>query len=231
MWVRELAEVGVMLKDIKGCVGKCWCGWRVVRMKVLSYNSRGLGGVEKRVELRHLIQDKHPFILCLQESKFGVINDVLIKSCWGDDPYGYSYQSSVGASGGFITVWDTSVVDVWYSMSFRHVLVIKGRVILTDQEFVIVNVYTPCDTAAKQILWDQLTSLLLVDSDASICVCGDFNSVRSSKERNGKGTVFWQSDADFFNKFIDVCLLIDLPICGRLFTWYRGNGMLMSRLD
>jgi len=38
-------------------------------------------------------------------------------------------------------------------------------------------------------------------------------------------------DADNFNNFIDDCLLIDLPICGQLFTWYRGDGISMSRLD
>jgi len=25
--------------------------------------------------------------------------------------------------------------------------------------------------------------------------------------------------------------LVDLPICGRLYTWYRGDGITMSRLD
>lgn len=34
-----------------------------------------------------------------------------------------------------------------------------------------------------------------------------------------------------FNKFIDDGALVDLSICGRLFTWFRGDGFLMSRLD
>jgi len=34
-----------------------------------------------------------------------------------------------------------------------------------------------------------------------------------------------------FNKFIADGLLVDLPICGRLFNWYRGDGQSMSRLD
>ena len=38
-------------------------------------------------------------------------------------------------------------------------------------------------------------------------------------------------DADCFNNFIDSNFLIDLPICGRLFTWFRGDGISMSRLD
>jgi len=135
-----------------------------VTMKVISYNVRGLGGGEKRVEVRRLVNDKHPFVLCIQESKLGVVDDLVIKSIWGDAPCRYSYQPSVGASGG-------------------------------------------------------------------LCVCGDFNSVRTMEEKKGRGTVFKQVDADSFNAFIDDNFLIDLPICGRLFTWFRGDGVSMSRLD
>ena len=64
-----------------------------------------------------------------------------------------------------------------------------------------------------------------------VCVCGDFNYVRSEEERRGRSVVFRQVDADNFNNFIDSSFLIDLPICGRLFTWYRGDGVSLSRLD
>jgi len=121
----------------------------------------------------------------------------------GGSPCGYSYQSFVGASVGLVTVLDTFVVDVWSSMSFRHVFVIKGRVILTDQEFIIVNVYDPCDTSAKQVLWAWLTDFVLNNSDANLCVCDEFNSVRSADERRGRSVIFRQVDADNFKKFID----------------------------
>jgi len=62
-------------------------------------------------------------------------------------------------------------------------------------------------------------------------VCGDFNSVYGADERKGRGGVFRQAEADVFNSFIADSLLIDLPICGRLFTWYKGDGVSMSRLD
>jgi len=64
-----------------------------------------------------------------------------------------------------------------------------------------------------------------------LCLCGDFNSIRDIEERKGRSTVFKQVDTDIFNKFIADSFLIDLPICGRLFTWYRGDGVSMSRLD
>jgi hypothetical protein len=38
-------------------------------------------------------------------------------------------------------------------------------------------------------------------------------------------------DADLFNIFITDTLVIDMPICGRLFTWYRSDGIAISRLD
>lgn len=73
------------------------CAWRVVLMKILSYNVRGLGGGEKRVEVRRLVQEKCPFVLCIRESKLRVVDDFLIKSIWGDAPCSYSFQPSVGA--------------------------------------------------------------------------------------------------------------------------------------
>ena len=54
------------------------------------------------------------------------MDDFLIKSLWGSDLYGYSYQASIGASGGLITIWNSTVVEVQCTLSFRHVLVIKG---------------------------------------------------------------------------------------------------------
>jgi len=115
-------------------------------MKVMSYNVRGLGGVEKRSEVCRLVREKVPFVLCIQESKLAMVDDILVTSLWGNSERAFSFQPSIGASGGLLSVWDTTVVDVWLTMSFIHVLMIKGRVILTGQEFVIVNVYAPCVT-------------------------------------------------------------------------------------
>jgi hypothetical protein len=92
-------------------------------------------------------------------------------------------------------------------------------------------VYAPCDLVAKKELWDRLSTLVLSNMNFCLCVCGDFNSVRNADERKGRGRVFRQVDVDVFNTIIHDSLLIDLPICSRLFTWYKGDGVSMSRLD
>jgi len=112
-----------------------------------------------------------------QESKLRVVDDLAIKSLWGDALCDYSYQPSVGASGGLVTVWDTSYVIVWSSMSYEHVLVIKGMVISSAEDFVIINVYVPCETMTKRELWYRLSSIIVNYMDVSLCVCGNFNAV------------------------------------------------------
>jgi hypothetical protein len=97
------------------------------QMKILFYNVRGLGGFEKKSEVKRQVNDKKPFVLCIQESKMSVINDSLIKAIWGCSTVGYSFQPSIGASGGMLTIWDSNFVEVWSTTSFPHVLVIRGR--------------------------------------------------------------------------------------------------------
>jgi len=130
-----------------------------------------------------------------------------------------------------LTVWDASSVNVWSTSRFSHVLIIRGVVLQTNQEFVIATIYASCDTTLKQLLWVQLQQFVGNNNDANLCFCGDFNSIRSASERRGRGTVFRQHDSDIFNQFIEDCSFVDLQICGRLFTWYRGDGHSMSRLD
>jgi len=200
-------------------------------MKIITYNVRGLGGGEKRAEVRRLVNEKKPLVLCIQETKMEFMNEQLVKALWGDDVHNYSYQPSVGAFGGLVTVWDVSRIDVTSSFSFSHVLVIKGKDLLAGEDFIICNVYAPCDLVAKNMLWGNLLLHVQNNSDVCICVCGDFNSMCSIDERKGRAVAFRHPDAEVFNKFIHESLLLDLPICGRLFTWYRGDGVSMSRLD
>jgi len=119
-----------------------------------------------------------------------MVNDWLIKSIWGDGPCDYSYQPSMGASGGLVTVWDRSRIYVLFTISFGHVLIIKGKVITTEEEFIIFNVYAPCDSVAKHELWERLVPMVLNYGDICLCLCGDFKSVRSIEEHKGRSSVF-----------------------------------------
>jgi len=200
-------------------------------MKLISWNVRGLGGAGKRREVSHLVKEHQPFLLCIQETKLPVVDAFVCKSIWGDGKVGYSYQPSVGASGGLVTLWDLSEVEVWSTVSLDHVLAVSGRFVKSGEHFVVFNVYAPCDSSRQPALWDVLTSRIEAAADQNVCVCGDFNAVRGMEERQSVGSVFNQAGPDNFNGFIVNNFLVDLPLGGRTYTWYRGDGRSMSRID
>ena len=98
----------------------------MVVMKIFSWNLRGLGGFEKRREVNNMEREKSLFILCLQELKLSVVNDLVCKAIWNDNSVDFSYQPSNGASGGLITLWNLNEVEVWSSFNMEHVLGIQG---------------------------------------------------------------------------------------------------------
>ncbi|GAU42656.1 hypothetical protein TSUD_398610 [Trifolium subterraneum] len=149
----------------------------------------------------------------------------------GSSPHAFSYRPSVGASGGLLTLWDPSEVDVWSTESREHVLWCRGRFIKSGEEFFVANVYSPCDDGAKQGLWDSLLVRFQSLGRERVCVCGDFNAVTHVDERRSIGGALRSTDYIPFNRFIDDNNLVDLPLRGRKFTWYRGDGQSMSRLD
>jgi exonuclease III len=200
-------------------------------MKLLSFNVRGLGGWEKRREVLRLVREKNPFVFCIQETKLQVVDDFVCRSLWGGESYGFSYRPSLGAACGILTLWNSKEVDVFMSMSFENVLIIKGRFLKSGVDFAIANVYAPCDNVGREHLWERVAALIHNDEGRAWCVSGDFNAIRSESERKSRVIGGVSENFSAFNNFIDFTMLVDLPLGGRNFTWYRGDGLSMSRLD
>ena len=200
-------------------------------MKIISWNVWGLGGFEKRREVCNLVREKKPLILCIQETKLVRIDVQLSQSLWGGVDVEFSFQPSIGALGGLLSLWDSKEVVVWSSWSFEHVLVITGSFVKTRERFVVFNVYAPCDATRQQVLWVNISNKLLSVADQNVCICGDFNVIRSAEERRSVGPIVNLVGTALFNQFIVDNSLIDLPLRGRRYTWFRGDGRSMSRID
>lgn len=200
-------------------------------MHIISWNVRDLGGGEKRREVRHMVREKNPSILCLQESKLSVVNDMVCKAIWNDNNVDFSYQPSIGASGGLITLWNCNEVEVWFSFNMDHLLGIQGQFVKTGEKFTLLNVYALCDPYRQQMLWQNISVRLATLLDENICICGDFNVIRCSEERRSVGSAVNLVGSAGFNDMIEGNCLVDLSLRGRRYTWYRGDGRSMSRID
>lgn len=146
-------------------------------------------------------------------------------------PHGYSYKSSIGASSGLLIMWDREEVEIFSSFYVDHVLAVSGRFVKSNENFVLFNVYAPCDAGSQSTLWGLLSTRLGNFCGYNICVCGDFNVVRGVQERQSSSTTTRLVGVSAFICFIDNNTLIDLPLVGHRFTWYRGDGHSMSRID
>jgi len=178
-----------------------------------------------------LVREKCPFILCIQETKLPVCNDMVCRSPWNDTNVDFSYQPSMGASGGLLTLWDNKEVEVWSFICFEHVLGIQGSFVKTGDKFTLFNVYAPCDSNRQQVLWFNLSVSFASLHDQNVCVCEDFNEVHCMEERRSVGSAGIQTGSTYFNQLIVDTCLVDLPLRGRKYMWYRGDGKSMSRIN
>lgn len=85
--------------------------------------------------------------------------------------------------------------------------------------------YAPYDNEGHSSLWDRLGTLVQNDKSRAWCVNEDFNAIRLETERRGRVTGGPSEDFSGFNRFIDDTELVDLPLCGRSFTWFRGDSL------
>ncbi|GKV27862.1 hypothetical protein SLEP1_g36982 [Rubroshorea leprosula] len=152
----------------------------------------------------------------------------LCRMIWDSDNFEWVAQPANGASGGILTIWNSTV--------FKKISILEGAGYLGVVGFwgeenipcYLVNVYSSCDLVNKRILWENLSNLIC-SNKGNWCIAGDFNVIRNLQER--KGGISVRRELREFNEFIEMCGLVDLPLIGRKFTWYQPNGNCMSRLD
>lgn len=91
-----------------------------------------------------------------------------------------------------------------------------------------VNVYGPQSPSKKRKLWEEL---LLIKNSRTACwiVFGDFNVVRRQEERIN--SMFCQSSANYFNKFIELAGFHEPKMGGFRFTYFQKAGAKLSKLD
>lgn len=200
-------------------------------MKLMSYNIRGVGSQIKKKEIQESIRKFKLDVTCLQESKIEGATEEICRSICGSNDCGWAASDSIGRSGGIITLWNPNKFIASSTWNMQGAVVVNG-VWGTDRlRCCIVNVYAACPLGERLDLWDRLQSIIFQNSDVCLCLAGDFNSIRFENGRSGASDVIPRRDIRAFDTFISGSDLIDLPLCGRKFTWYRPNSSCKSRID
>ncbi|KAL8490074.1 hypothetical protein ACS0TY_025825 [Phlomoides rotata] len=198
---------------------------------MVSYNIRGLGSNAKCREVRDLIQNLGLDFCCIQESKKELVDDILCKNLWGSNNVGWAFKESTGRAGGIMSLWNSYLFSMISSWNMDGVVVVNGMWGTKRTGCCMVNVYAPCLSSEWIDPWDRLQSVVIQNQSCCICIARDFNTIRRPSERAGRSEISSQHDMNAFDEFIRNSGLIDLPLHGRSFTWYRPDGTCKNRLD
>lgn len=197
--------------------------------KILCWNVRGINSQEKWDAIRAKVIDSSCNILCLQETKRDNFNVAYLKKFCPRQLDSFAFYPSAGASGGLITVWNSGMYQCTVVQANSFGLTIKVSCNYDQSTFHITNVYRPAHASGKMPFVTWLMNLDTTDFDDWILV-GDFNLYRSSDDRNKPGGDY--SEMQLFNGLISDLDLIDIPFCGRRYTWSNmQTDPLLIKLD
>jgi len=202
-------------------------------MKIISMNIRGIRGSIKRNYLRSLISEEQANMMCIQETKCSVFNKESVFLLWGSNEIEWVENGASNNVGGLITIWRKNCFQMSRFLNGRNFTIIEGLWKDGIEVFVtIVNVYCPGSLGDRKAVWEEISKYRSLQLFKAWCVVGDFNSIRSREEM--KSLMFvsdYRREIDGFNAFIEETELVDIPLTGRKFTWYKPNGLVKSRID
>ncbi|KAL8472644.1 hypothetical protein ACS0TY_029740 [Phlomoides rotata] len=153
------------------------------------------------------------------------------KIFWEDDEFDWAYKGSTGMSGGLLCTWRSSCFIMESCLDRTGALEIKGFWGENKVKCSVVNVYMPCIRTRRYEIFDEWNNIYPLYEDYILCFAGDFNTVRTSCERKGRGMATSFQECDKFNDFISTCGLEELSLRGRKYTWYKEDDSAMSRID
>ncbi|XP_019260140.1 PREDICTED: uncharacterized protein LOC109238161 [Nicotiana attenuata] len=157
-------------------------------------------------------------IVCLQETKIEEWPPHWIRQVWGNRWVDWAVLNSIGRSGGIIVLWDKrkwlnrGVHQGHYTISCMFESAIENF------RWCFIGVYGPYNNSEREILWHELAAIRGIWEDQWV-IGGDFNVCRYESERYN--CIRRSRAMKSFTDIIQDLGIIDLPLLGAHYTWFR----------
>jgi hypothetical protein len=186
-----------------------------IKWSILCWNVRGLNYKSRKREVRAKIDESDCHIICLQETKCEKFDWRLIRNFCPKIFDSFAFFPSVGASGGILVIWNSSILNGLLVEVQRFGVRIYFSSAHNNENWTLVCVYGPCEGVER----DQFVSWLYnpsIPCTENWLLLGDFNFIRSQENRNKPGGDV--NDIFLFNEIIGHLGLLELPLKGRRYT-------------
>ena len=198
-------------------------------LRLLSGNVRGFNNSRKREVCKNLLKDWKCNIVCFRETKVSSIGVAFVWSLWGSPFIDWAVLDAVQTSGGVLLIWDKRVFEKLDIIARQFSVSVLLRGVVDDFVWAYTGVYGPNDDGQWAALWEEL-SQVRARWPMAWCLVGDFNIIRYPSERLGRES--FSPSMFAFSDFIESNSLVDLPLEGASFSWFRDSGLpSMSRID
>ena len=199
------------------------------QLKLMSWNTRGLGGEKKCLGVRKVLRLSRCDVVCLQESKLNEYNlayySDFLPSFFEKDCV---YIDAISHSGGCIITWRKNYTRI-NSWSTRHSCSVVLKQNNSGEIFTVTNVYGPSEDALKPDFLKELSKMADLINSKWMLV-GDFNLVRWLIDRSSDMRA--TNLMDLFNELIVELQLVDVPLKNRSYTWCSKRPKpVFSRID
>jgi exonuclease III len=195
------------------------------KIKIITWNVRGLNDKSKRSSIRNFIRLESPDIICLQETKLSRVPETIYRQMFSRRYAKGICLPAQGTSGGIILTWKNSVFKCDGRILKENVITADLRLMMDDQLIRITGVYGPTTGTHRAEFLQQIREQKPMH-DEPWMICRDFNLILGSQERSSGN--MWPRDREFKN-LIDELSMMDIPLQGRKYTW--SNGTAMEKLD
>jgi exonuclease III len=183
--------------------------------KILCWNVRGINTDEKWNPIRDTIIDVGCDVLCFQETKRQSFDSQFLRKFSPSGFDAFEFLPSIGASGGLVTAWKSSVFSGHLVFQNSYAITVKLTAKHNDDSWLLTNIYGPCTHDGKRSFIQWLKQYTVNDVDSWLIV-GDFNLLRKPENRNRPGGDV--TEMLMFNDAISSLGLIELPLYGRAYT-------------
>ena len=185
-------------------------------MKIITWNINGWRSLMKSHQIKILINEYDPDIICLQEIKIN--NSILIDI--DDNRYNVFQHQDTNCPG-------YSGTAIFYKKEMKQPIRIKknkteGRLICFEfDNFILYNVYTPNSGDKLKRLeyrtnyWDKTFSKLVSSNTKPVIICGDLNVARTKMDlknpsSNTKNAGYTREERDNFEQLLKSNKLKDI---------------------
>ncbi|CAK8579123.1 unnamed protein product [Lathyrus sativus] len=154
-------------------------------MNIVTYNIKRCGSLVKRKKIRSYLTKGGADICFIQETKSCKMNDEVVQSIWGSSDYLWPALDFRGQSGEIFTIWRKGVLEPIISCRGNGYLGLNAS--WKGKKFYFLNVYSSCILSEKRARWSEILELKGSLGEGEWIFGGDFNSIKNSEERFGRG--------------------------------------------